>query len=373
VSASRDDGEPEPLEVIDLGPARPMRRPRGRWLSATSRWWILAVVVAASTVALGLAATQRGNTAKRRPVASRGDRGIPTTTVPTARSQQPTAALTTTSIARVTAVAQGCVVFSRGSADGGLQLLGSNRTPRRLTTDAGDWGPVWSPDGTKIVFNRYIGGNEYVYLIHADGSRLTQLTSSGSDAAPTWSADGSRILFTREVPGRSDFYTIKPDGTGLRRLTEGRAFDGGPVWSPDGTTIAFIGSGPANTSLYVMHADGSGRKRIGGAINVGWPRWSPNGHSIVFVNENDGSIQLINPDGRDPRKVFDVTTLHDAAVSNFTVPAWSPDGTKIIFAAGNSQTSHLYVVNFDGSGINQLTAGPVTDETPAWSSRPDCR
>ena len=195
--------------------------------------------------------------------------------------------------------------------------------PRRLTADAGDWEPVWSPDGTKVVFNRYIGGNQYVYLVQADGSRLTQLTSGGSDASPTWSPDGSRILFTREVSGRSDFYAIKPDGTGLRRIAEGRPFDGGPVSSPDGATIASIGSGPANTSLYVMHADGSGRKRIGGAINAAWPRWSPDGHSIAFVNENDGSIQLMNPDGSDLRKVFDVTTLHDATEPNFTVPAWS--------------------------------------------------
>jgi TolB protein len=289
------------------------------------------------------------------------------------RPEPMTSATTTTSVIRMTGVSQGCVVLSRGGPDGGIHVLGADGTLRRITTDPGDDQAGWSPDGTRIVFNRSIRGDQSIYLMHADGSGLTRLTAGPSDASPAWSADGSRILFMREVPGRWDFYTMKPDGTGLRRLTKGRKDDGTPVWSPDGATIAFVGSGSRNLSLYLMNADGSNRKRIGGDINAGWPRWSPNGRKIAFVNEDDGSIQVINPDGSGGRNVFDVTTLPGGTEPNFTKPAWSPNGTKLSFAAGSPQTSHLYVVGIDGSGIKQLTTGHVTDESPAWSSTPACR
>lgn len=291
------------------------------------------------------------------------------------RSSRPAAVTggkTATSILPMVGVPQGCVVFSRGGLNGGLRTLAANGTLGRITTDPGDDQAAWSPDGTKIVFNRYTRGDQNVYLMGANGGAVTRLTTGRSNASPTWSADGSRILFTREVAGRSDFYTMKPDGTDLRRLTRGRMNDGTPVWSPDGSTIAFVGSGVRSLSLYVMRADGSGRRSIGGVANAAWPRWSRDGTKIAFVNEDDGSIHVINRDGTNPRMVFDVRTLRVPTEPNFTELAWSPDGAKLLFAAGDSNSSYLYMVLVDGSGITQVTTGRVMDESPAWSSTPKC-
>ncbi|HYL52301.1 MAG TPA: hypothetical protein VEZ15_10050 [Acidimicrobiia bacterium] len=239
---------------------------------------------------------------------------------------------------------------------------------RRITTDSGDDQAAWAPDGTKIVFNRYNNGDQQIYVMSSSGSGQKRLTTGRSDASPTWSPDGTRILFTREVPGRSDFYTMKPDGTDLRRLAKGRRDDGTPVWSPDGSIIAFVGTGARNLALYVMRAGGSTRRSIGGDINAGWPKWSPDGTELALVDEDDGSIQVFNADGSGRRKVFDVKTLPGDMQPNFTKAAWSPDGTALIFAAGNAQTSNLYIVGIDGSGIKQVTTGPVTDESPAWTA-----
>jgi Tol biopolymer transport system component len=263
-------------------------------------------------------------------------------------------------------VPDGCIVFSRGAPDGGLHLIGPDTKVRRITTEQGDDQPAWSPDGTRIVFNRE-HGDQRVYVMNAEGGHPRQLTAGTADASPTWSADGSRVLFMREAPERWDFYTMKPDGTRLQRLIKGGTNDATPKWSPDGSIVAFAGSGSRNLALYVMRINGSGRKRIGADINAAWPRWSPDGTQIVFVDEDDGSIHLMRRDGTGQHKVFDVTTLPGDMVSNFTKVAWSPDGTKLVFAAGNAQTSHLYIVGVDGTGITQLTAGAVTDESPDWS------
>jgi hypothetical protein len=47
--------------------------------------------------------------------------------------------------------------------------------------------------------------------------------------------------------------------------------------------------------------------------------------------------------------------------------AWSPDGSKLAFMAGPDDTStHIYVVNRDGSAVVQVTDHPSPDSSPAW-------
>jgi Tol biopolymer transport system component len=50
--------------------------------------------------------------------------------------------------------------------------------PRRLTFNTlPDGTPTWSPDGTKIVFNRAVPvPNQQLHIMNADGSGQTQMT-----------------------------------------------------------------------------------------------------------------------------------------------------------------------------------------------------
>ena len=80
------------------------------------------------------------------------------------------------------------------------------------------------------------------------------------------------------------------------------------------------------------------------------------------MNEEDGSVYVIRLGGTGLRRVVDVASLPGGRSfePNFTFPAWSPDGRKILFAAGNATSSHLFVVNANGSGLVQLTNGAVS-------------
>jgi Tol biopolymer transport system component len=52
--------------------------------------------------------------------------------------------------------------------------------PRRLTNNnVPDATPTWSPDGTKILFNRLVtppAGNQQLFIMNADGSDQRRLT-----------------------------------------------------------------------------------------------------------------------------------------------------------------------------------------------------
>ena len=102
-----------------------------------------------------------------------------------------------------------------------------------------DEDPVFTADGTKIVFSRYNDTNsavEDVYIMNADGTGVTQLTDGTAiNADPsliTIQGVGERILFSstrsyqNDVPGGFDLYSMKLDGTGVTRLTNNALYDG---------------------------------------------------------------------------------------------------------------------------------------------------
>ena len=68
---------------------------------------------------------------------------------------------------------------------------------------------------------------------------------------------------------------------------------------------------------------------------------------------------------------FDETsgkTAADSSDGNNENPCWSPDGLQIVFASNRDLQWNLYVMNWDGSQLRQLTSnGGCT--SPSWSKR----
>lgn len=48
-------------------------------------------------------------------------------------------------------------------------------------------------------------------------------------------------------------------------------------------------------------------------------------------------------------------------------PTWSPDGSRIVFVSNRSGSYKLWLMNRDGTGLSQLTAGGGEERYPAWS------
>ena len=138
---------------------------------------------------------------------------------------------------------------------------------------------AWSKDG---VADRQMG----LRVLNLESRRLRVLTT-GYDNLPLWSPDGSRIMFTRGVkiaPGGKwsnfDIYTVRPDGSDLRRLTTHTSSDGHAVWTPDGKQILWNSASAGYRDeaclydqtfqpygqVFVMNADGSGKRQITDSI-----------------------------------------------------------------------------------------------------------
>ncbi len=116
----------------------------------------------------------------------------------------------------------GQFVFKRHSGDEGpgpLMLVDANGGEPRLLYDGpmGDAGS-FSPDGRSIVTS----SNGTLLVIDLDGQVVHRISIDNHVTfGPVWSPDGTRIAFSLTTPGQyvADIYTSLPDGTDRQRVT----------------------------------------------------------------------------------------------------------------------------------------------------------
>jgi TolB protein len=237
--------------------------------------------------------------------------------------------------------------------------------------------PVFSPDGTKIAWNR----NSDIWIMNADGTGKKRLIVGGED--PAFSPDGTKIAFARIDPKEGDWeiYWKALDGTRSKRVTDNLGFDVNPAWSPDGKKIAYTfakvvqdGCIPCVdwSDIFTIRPDGTGRQRLTALpaqTDAQRPDWSPDGSRVVFAVFDFGAekarIETIGADGTGQQTVFAPNRLFPRA------PVFSPDGTKIAFQYESGQD--IWTINPDGSGLANVTNTPSvvrSEFTPDWASKP---
>ena len=112
----------------------------------------------------------------------------------------------------------------------------------------------------KIVFISKRDGPRNIYVMDDDGTdvqRLTFTEEPQADGGPIWSPDGTRIVFERDVSKnprqqKYEIFLMDTDGTNVQQLTDNHAFDGSCTWSPDGHHIAFGSYRNKGYDIYVM-------------------------------------------------------------------------------------------------------------------------
>ena len=209
---------------------------------------------------------------------------------------------------------------------------------RNLTrsSDANEWGPVWSPDGRRIAYCSDENGFPQVFVMDGDGSNARQLSDVWGEY-PAWSPDGSRIAFESSMGGSTSFgdpdydvWVMDADGSGETNLTAAPGSgDKYPTWSPDGVWIAFEstrGTPPtfeppphdlerlSDDDVWVMRPDGSALQNLTtDLVRLDkFPDWSPRG----LLVDREGSIVILDP--RTGRR--DDVSERTGVFGNF--PAW---------------------------------------------------
>jgi serine/threonine protein kinase/Tol biopolymer transport system component len=177
----------------------------------------------------------------------------------------------------------------------------SRGTPSRLTFDPQwDSSPLWSPDGTRILFcsNRSAGGQVNLYEKAANGAGEDHLLlqSDGAKYALGLSKDGQLILY--------DNFDLKTkEGIWILPLTGDRQpkpylqttdFDQAQGrLSPDGRWVAYSSNESGRWEIYVQSFPSSSDKHQISSGGGGWPLWRNDGKELFYIS-NDNKLMAVD-------------------------------------------------------------------------------
>jgi TolB protein len=103
-------------------------------------------------------------------------------------------------------------------------------------------GSGWSPDGRLIAFNNLVqpgapNSSLQIYVVHPNGSglrRITNPTNGDLSFGPVWSPDSTKLLFSRihgtQGSYQEDLWIANADGTGLTQVTNTPGFEEAAGW-----------------------------------------------------------------------------------------------------------------------------------------------
>lgn len=173
----------------------------------------------------------------------------------------------------------------------------ANGTPQRLTTTFAQ-NPIWSPDGSRIVYSGPSGTVGGLSIKNANGSGESESLLAGANFPRCWTPDGRFLLFLRRgAKTRLDIYVLPMFGERKEYLLLDSPFNEiAAQISPDGRWLAYQTDESGENEIYVQSFTSDGKlggdkKRVstnGGRL----PIWRRDG-SELFFSTSDGTLMTI--------------------------------------------------------------------------------
>jgi Tol biopolymer transport system component/DNA-binding winged helix-turn-helix (wHTH) protein len=218
--------------------------------------------------------------------------------------------------------------------------------------------PVWSPDGTRLLYSRGLGAGPRLYVRGlGEQDREEALPAAADLQLPSdWSRDGRFALFHSENVTDGDVGVLDWQTRKITWILDSPSNETAAVFSPEGDQVAFISNESGRSEVYVQAFDAQGRPRLtgdrvristDGAVLV---RWRADGREICYMGA-DGVIYGVpvstHPQFRagTPAHLFRISIAARAALATAFGFDVSADGKKFLVpAVQEPATSQLVVM-----------------------------
>jgi Tol biopolymer transport system component len=234
----------------------------------------------------------------------------------------------------------GTLVYWGGNAANLNQLVWLDRSGNEVAT-IGEPGPValgtLSPDERRllVIVNDGRTNNQDLWMMDLERGTSSRFTfDPANDRGPVWSPDGDRVLFTST---RTAFFTLfeKPaDGSGAESQFRESSDPEAPMdWSRDGAWVVinrFLGSTKLDILAYPVSGDGEAVVVCNTEFVETNGKLSPDAKWIAYQSDESGRDEIYVQAFPEARGKWQIS--RDGGIS----PFWRGDGTELYFRSGDS-------------------------------------
>ena len=253
----------------------------------------------------------------------------------------------------------GVLAFLSSSAPN-TQLAWFDRGGKQLAavgTQAADAWPRLSPDEKRVAVSRVDpqAGAADIWLIDLARNTPSRFTfDPANESAPVWSPDGSRIVFSSNRNGVPNLYQKLSSGAGNDEALLKSAEPIGPHdWSPDGKFILYgVLSARTNVDLWVLPLFGDQKPApfIQTEFAETQGRFSPDGRWVAYASNESGQFQIYVQSFPSSGGKWQVSSGGGAQ------PQWRRDGKELFYLAPDRK---LMAVEVNGAGPTFVPGVPI--------------
>jgi Tol biopolymer transport system component len=268
--------------------------------------------------------------------------------------------------AAVSASRAGPFVYRTGSGSGLRQFVWLDRSGKDIGKAGGLLSTLsveLSPDGRRVALHQRANQNIDVWLLELGRGVLSRFTfDPAQDVFPIWSPDGSRIVFGSNRKDSSDLYQKPAIGAGTEELLLATAQEKFPTdCSPDGRFLLYRSVDPkTGDDLWALPLDGD-RKPFP-VVQTNFDerdaQFSPDGKWIAYQSNESGRFEIYIQPFPGPGSKLQVSTNGGAQVR------WGPNGKELFYIALDARLMAVPI---------RLASNPQTAEpgspTPLFATR----
>jgi Tol biopolymer transport system component len=177
---------------------------------------------------------------------------------------------------------------------------------------------------------------------------LGELSDTPTPASASWAVPGKSIYVSRKINGISNLWEFSFEDHSLKQITSGPGPDRNPMSDPNGRGVYFINGRSAGAlTLYQVSS-----KQFSDIVteDATQPALSNDGRHLAYITEPEAGkaeVWVSDLKGNNRLKLA-------SGSSGLETLAWSSDATKFIFGDNANYEERLFVVNADGTHLQQL-------------------
>jgi eukaryotic-like serine/threonine-protein kinase len=237
----------------------------------------------------------------------------------------------------------GVLLYFKGGAAGELnQIAWYDRTGKFLgpvVPSGAVFDPAISPDGKSVAFTRNVGAVPNLWLRDLARGTETRLTSDASNITPCWSPMADRIIFASNRSGGAfNLFQRTTSGSGQDEpLLKNSNLKLPTQWSRDGRFIVYWESDPkTKDDLWVLSMGGPENERnpipfLQTEFNESMGQLSPDGHWMAYASDQSGRREVYV---RPFPKAEGQWTI---SLAGGEQPRWRGDGRELFFEAADGK------------------------------------